>query len=396
MAEIRRNSVAAVLALVVLRLSIGWQLLYEGLWKIQSLGTPSPWSAEGYLKNAQGPLRPVFRQLTGDPNDTQWLDPKLVAARWDNWRQRFSEHYQLNESQQATLARLVDGASGYSAPLAKLPEGINFRDLRLDSVIRHDAAKKLLIIDGARHMLPSEKQALDSAVEGRTGPDYDAFRSALSAAYTRASRLSYKERLQAHLLGNPDNAGLIDGRISQILLYQQLLSRYEQKLADADLPYQLEHLNRTWSDTREKGAELSGPVRALDAELQEEAQKLLSVEQLQLGPLPEPLSLLRIIDLATIGGLTGLGLLLLLGLFTRPAAFAAACMIFGFYLAMPPLPGLPEAPGPEHSLIINKNLIEVFALAALACLPTGIWFGLDSVLAKFLASRRSRQLRTAV
>jgi uncharacterized membrane protein YphA (DoxX/SURF4 family) len=394
-AEIRRNSVAAVLTLVILRLSIGWQLMYEGLWKIQSLGTPDPWSAEGYLKNAQGPMRPVFRWLTGDPNDTSWLKPEVVAARWDGWRERFSRHYQLNESQRATLARLIDGASSYSAPLAKLPEGINFKDLRLDSVIRYDAAKKLLVIDGGRHMLPSEKQALDAATEGRTGPEYDAWRSALEAAYARSSRLSYKERLKAHLLGNPDNAGLIDGRISQILLYQQLLSRYEQKLADADLPYQLEHLNRTWSDTREKGAELAGPVRALDAELQEEAQKLLSVEQLQLGPLPEPWSMLRVIDLATIGGLTVLGLLLLLGLFTRPAAFAAACMILGFYLAMPPLPGLPEVPGPEHSLIVNKNLIEVFALAALACLPTGIWFGLDSLIARFIASRRSRQARTA-
>jgi len=267
-AEIRRNSVAAVLTLVILRLSIGWQLMYEGLWKIQSLGTPAPWSAEGYLKNAQGPFRPVFRWLTGDPNETSWLNPEVVAARWDNWRQRFSQHYRLNDSQQATLARLVDGASSYSAPLAVLPEGINFRELRLDSVIRYDAAKKLLVIDGNRHMLPSEKQALDAAAEGRTGPDYDAWRSALDAAYARSSRLSYKERLKAHLLGNPDNAGLIDGRISQILLYQQLLSRYEQKLADADLPYQLEHLNRTWSDTREKGAELAGPVRALDAELQ--------------------------------------------------------------------------------------------------------------------------------
>ncbi|MFM7058096.1 MAG: hypothetical protein ACKO2P_14350 [Planctomycetota bacterium] len=395
MAEIRRNSVAAVLTLVILRLSIGWQLLYEGLWKIQSLGTPNPWSAEGYLKNAQGPMRPVFRWLTGDPNDTQWLDPKTMSARWDSWRLRFSQHYKLSESQQATLARLVDGASGYSAPLAKLPEGISFKNLRLDDTIRYDAAKKLLIIDGAQHMLPAEKQALDAAVEGRTDPDATAFRSALDAACARASRLSYKERLRAHLLGNPDNAGRIDGRISQILLYQQLLSRYEQKLTDADLPYQLEHLNRTWSDTREKGAELAGPVRALDAELQEEAQKLLSVEQLQLGPLPEPWTILRLIDLATIGGLTGLGLLLLLGLFTRPAAFAAATMIFGFYLAMPPLPGLPEAPGPEHSLIINKNLIEVFALAALACLPTGIWFGLDGVLTKFFASRRVRKVQAA-
>ena len=62
-------------------------------------------------------------------------------------------------------------------------------------------------------------------------------------------------------------------------------------------------------------------------------------------------------------------------------------MIFGFYLAMPPLPGVPEAPGPEHSFIVNKNLIEVMALLALACIPSGMWFGLDSVLATFRLRR---------
>lgn len=388
MAEIRRNSVAAVLMLVVLRLGIGWQLLYEGLWKIQSLGTPNPWSAEGYLKNAQGPMRHTFRALTGDPNDTFWLDPDQVAQRWDAWRDRFADHYQLSDSQKAALTRLLDGSKTYSAPLDKLPEGVDFQTLRLQKLIRYDAAAKLLIIDGTEHLVPSEKQALETQIEGRSGPEYDAYRTALNTAWTRSSRLAFKERLRAHLLGNPDNAGRIEGRISQIQLYQELLTRYEQKLASADLPYQLEHLNRTWSDTREKGSELAGPVRAMDAELRDQAQQLLTVEQILLGPMPEPWTALRIIDLATIAGLTGLGALLLLGLFSRFAALAAAGMIFGFYLAMPPLPGLPEAPGPEHSLIVNKNLIEVFALGALACLPTGRWFGLDSLVAGFLASRR--------
>jgi uncharacterized membrane protein YphA (DoxX/SURF4 family) len=79
----------------------------------------------------------------------------------------------------------------------------------------------------------------------------------------------------------------------------------------------------------------------------------------------------------TITGLTGLGLLLIFGLFSRFAALMAALMVFGFYMAMPPWPGVPEVPGPEHSFIVNKNLIEVLALLALATIPTGRWFGLD-------------------
>ena len=45
MTEIRRYSLAAIILLVVLRLAIGWQLLYEGLWKIDTLKSPRPWTS---------------------------------------------------------------------------------------------------------------------------------------------------------------------------------------------------------------------------------------------------------------------------------------------------------------------------------------------------------------
>ena len=86
----------------------------------------------------------------------------------------------------------------------------------------------------------------------------------------------------------------------------------------------------------------------------------------------------------TIVGLTCLGLLLIVGLFTRFSAVMAAAMLFSFYMAMPPLPGYPEAIGPEHSLIVNKNLIEVFALLAIAAFPSGYWFGMDKIVAKII------------
>ncbi len=71
---------------------------------------------------------------------------------------------------------------------------------------------------------------------------------------------------------------------------------------------------------------------------------------------------------------------------TRFSAASAAFMVFGFYMAMPPWPGVPEAPGPEHSFIVNKNLIEVLALLALACMPSGQWFGLDAIAGRIFPS----------
>ncbi len=39
MTDFRRYSLTAVVLLVILRVGIGWQLLYEGLWKIDTLSS---------------------------------------------------------------------------------------------------------------------------------------------------------------------------------------------------------------------------------------------------------------------------------------------------------------------------------------------------------------------
>ena len=120
--DLKQISVVAVVLIVVLRLSIGWQFLYEGLWKYDTFDSPAPWSAEGYLKAAQGPFRDQFRAMTGDPDDLGWLDHEQMALRWANWKTRFTSHYQLDADQQKELAKLIDPPGTVAVPLAALPE----------------------------------------------------------------------------------------------------------------------------------------------------------------------------------------------------------------------------------------------------------------------------------
>jgi uncharacterized membrane protein YphA (DoxX/SURF4 family) len=97
-------------------------------------------------------------------------------------------------------------------------------------------------------------------------------------------------------------------------------------------------------------------------------------------------------------GLIAVGIGLLLGLLTRTACVIGALLLLSFYLAIPPLPGWPESPRLEgHYLYINKTLIEVFALLALATTRSGRWFGLDALL-QFLrpSSWRAYPLRRPV
>jgi uncharacterized membrane protein YphA (DoxX/SURF4 family) len=86
---------------------------------------------------------------------------------------------------------------------------------------------------------------------------------------------------------------------------------------------------------------------------------------------------------------------LLLGLLTRPACLAGAGLLLLFYLAMPPLPGVPDPPRAEgHYLFINKNVIEMLALLVLATTRSGTWFGLDGLLQFLNPFRRGLTQRT--
>jgi uncharacterized membrane protein YphA (DoxX/SURF4 family) len=92
------------------------------------------------------------------------------------------------------------------------------------------------------------------------------------------------------------------------------------------------------------------------------------------------LTLLQVIDLLTIYGLTAVGLCLMLGLFTPLAALGGAAFLAGFYLSMPPWPGLPEGIVEGHYRYVNKNLVELLACLVLASTPNGLWIGLDALL----------------
>lgn len=410
MTDTKKLCCISITLIVLLRLAIGWQFLYEGLWKFDSLHTATPWSAEGYLKNAQGPLRNFFRNLTGDPDDLQWLDRDAVVAKWDAWAARFTAHYGLDERQQSELSRLLNGVADFRVELAALPEGVSIPK-EAAKVVRFDAKAKRLICDGKLHMLLSERDALLKEAPLDPGAPEDrqkavkAYHAAVNRLYDLASKpqaFSFKERLGAQLLGNPDVAGRVYEqhkgtidykRIGDIELYRSDLARYEENLAKANkqwpLQFPREHLQKQWSDLQQLKAKVVGPVKSLDAELKTAANKLLTPEQLARGPVRMPATKLDRINQQTMWGLTILGTLLLVGLGTRIAAVGGAVLLTLFYLAMPPWPGVPEVPGPEHSFIVNKNLIEVIALLAIAALPTGQWFGLDAFLAKCCKRRRA-------
>jgi uncharacterized membrane protein YphA (DoxX/SURF4 family) len=89
-------------------------------------------------------------------------------------------------------------------------------------------------------------------------------------------------------------------------------------------------------------------------------------------------TLLGIADGVVTWSLIIIGLSLILGLLDRVASIAGMALIALFWLANPPLTGLDfGVPHEGNYLIIDKNLVEFFALLVLCLFPTGRYLGID-------------------
>ncbi len=424
--NVRQIGFFACFLLVLLRVAIGWQFLYEGIWKLDTQKTSKPWSAEGYLVNARGPLRDKFRGMVDDPNGINKLDYDKVVADWDSWRDRFIAKWPDVTDVQRNVNELLDGPAEFTHPLDRLPEGVDLKKFKLpkdppNSYLRYNAKEKQL--ETNLHLLPNELESLlamgqksapaaeageaaDGDVAEAPAPAKDTkaagalkrWRDAVNALYKKTGKLSLKERLAVLLKFDPErigavleaHAGTIDHeRKGKKQVYLHLLERYEKNLKDARQTFQREHLDKQWREIFEKKTELVGPVDALTAEFHANAYKLLDEKQAQRGPVPDLPGKVHQINQLTMWSLAILGVLLMLGLFSRISALGAAGLLLLFYLPMPPWPGVPEPPGPEHSLYINKNLIEFFACLALVGLPTGRWLGLDALIRRFLLRKKT-------
>jgi len=92
-------------------------------------------------------------------------------------------------------------------------------------------------------------------------------------------------------------------------------------------------------------------------------------------------TLLSISDAANAWGLALIGLSLIVGLFTRFSSIAAMVLLLLYYLSHPAFPGIEFLfPSDGSYFIINKTLVELFALLVLYAFPTSHIFGLQRLM----------------
>jgi uncharacterized membrane protein YphA (DoxX/SURF4 family) len=88
-----------------------------------------------------------------------------------------------------------------------------------------------------------------------------------------------------------------------------------------------------------------------------------------------------IVDMLNAYGLTLIGIALILGVFTRLAAWGGVALLAMYYVAYPPFGGFSYgAPSEGAYLIVNKNMIELLALLIIALTRAGRYYGIDGLI----------------
>lgn len=316
--------------LVALRLVIGWHFVVEGAHKIHThwvgkTPTNTPWTGEAFFREGYGPAAPLARNVLGlgEGNALARLKvagnqfPPALAADWQSVLERFTAHYQLSAEQRQKAEALL--AEEKSRTLAWL---------------RGDVPTDV------KRPVPWGTVELKQTVPQRIA--------------------EFQSKCQA----------VDDAFSSELPAFNKDVERTRLRSVKADAARILAELN----------ADLDHRAAGLKSEL----AKLLTPEQAAASSLADaaPTRPIDRLDKATMWTHAILGACLLLGLFTRTASLLLALFLLCVNLIAPAVPFAPAAPGAVgYYLYINLYTIEMVALLALAALPTGLWFGLDALIA---------------
>ncbi len=292
---------AGLVGLVLLRLTVGWHFLYQGLTKFED----SNFSSLGFLSQAKGPLAETYGILIPDRQGLARLDAKQVIQGWEDDRIRAAKHFRYTAAQDAEADKLF------------------------------------------------------------------------------ASRVAQLE-------------GYLDENAEAIATYQHELARWQAANADERFRQVGYQRKRIWDRRKALQGEAQvwlSEVDRLGAAWRDDLTQVAEPHQRQLGAIPEPRTPLGWADLVVKWSNVAIGGCLMIGLLTRWAALGGALFLLSIVLAQFPWPTIypPDPPSAGKSLLVNKEVVEMMALVALAMLPMGRLAGIDRWLG--LWWRRRRQQR---
>ncbi len=379
-----------VFFLLALRLAIGWHFMFEGMHKIHShmvgpIENSQPFSSERYFAAAEGPLGPIVRKQAGMDYDA------IIQERIAPDASKIEGFAKLTSAEQAALcpkpiadmltkaanenkAKAEEQQTKAKAAVTKAEEDL--KAAKADPDMKKAEAAKKKLDDAKLKLIAADEKVRAIANDGE----------ALKFTYARWVYGIDDDRRDAKVkYFNTDVPQSVPERLKQI----ELSKKEAQAFTDREKPglgkgygYDVKVAAAARSDYNTAKLDLVKDADAFVAEL----VKYTGAD----APTPEPKKIAQL-DKLTMWTITIVGACLMFGFLAPLACVIGAGFLLMTYLTHPPFPWYTLPPGTEgNPLFINKNIIEMLALLAIAVHPTGRWLGLDALWTWVLFDRRKK------
>lgn len=353
---------------MLLRVMVGFHFYSEGIAKLR---TDGQWTSKFFLRGAKGPLAPMFHEMLEDENGqlrlcidlhdnedgtTQWqVDTELTEALWFDFLDIATSHYDFNgqdlikqiQSKQSEIDRQIESAKKGTETNVNLGElkmlrrdhEASIRDIREQSerakLVYQEHVEELkywLDVNGV------EILAHFNSLDRVDGFERDGNNRKQIAVYVEAIR-DQVDSIES------DRLGKLNGWYAEV---ESIWDSYENEINNLAVGPQLE-------------------------------EGRLAIHR----PHDQPTSSLKLIDQFIPWFDTIVGILLILGLFTRFASLSAALFLGSVILSQPFW--IPDAKPTYY------ESVELFALLVLFATCAGRYAGLD-----FFFSQRSQETAAEV
>ncbi|MBN2473895.1 MAG: DoxX family protein [Pirellulales bacterium] len=330
---------------------------------------PILWKAEDRLEDFLKKNKTSILSHFAAPSEER-KSPEKVAAWLAEISQIETEYLEAMTAYGQENKEAADGINRSARALASKPvfgEGASADGLVTGNRLKSPSKREVLsvsdLIDAEKFYGPCRE--LKEATVRKFGLNADQQAEA-EKLYRR-----YKDAFKTVLADNRDD----------IAVHFDALERFEKREAVGNNGAEHQKARR-YDRKQELRKEVNVWLNGLEASkrgFQKGLAGILTEPQAARGSLPVPWTRVDLINLAVTYGLTAIGLCLLLGLFTRPAALGGGCFMISVVLTQPAWPTIypHDPPVVGHALLINKDFIEMLALFMLATTAVGRWAGLD-------------------
>ncbi len=360
----RFHFVLAFIALMMLRVVVGFHFFKEGTDKLKS----GNFTAEYFLEAAKGPMAPYFHELVDGrdgryrfcmSDDGNSLDPELTIAIWDDFLDRAHGHFKFGDSK--IDAELVERRAALAERISQARIN-NDTDVDVDQLeaMRADDEQSIRKLReqaaAAEEILHTHEQELQHWIDINEAEVVTYFKTAdrvdgFDRDGTAATRVAI----------------LVDSLREQVATIKS--DRQKQQRAWAN------QIDAIWDSYEQQ-------ILALPIERQQ-TLKALALHR----PFAQSHSRLQWINRVIPWFDTIVGALLIIGLFTRLASLAGAIFLVSVIAAQPPW-----IPGTEPTYLYA---VELFALFVIFATCAGRFGGLDFFFARRCNNRVSADLTLA-